>query len=150
MPAGRITGGWLILRLTSFLDFLLGFQKNNGRWNKSREEPDHSHLEEFYTKIAELKSNHGVTAEAITFSWVKRRVQPLAKKDFWGFEYKGKDDPSRMSPEELPDEEVMARVRLMLPKVTERPAMPELFNMDRPPRLEDVEKFYSWPEARVA
>ncbi|CAN6374561.1 unnamed protein product [Urochloa humidicola] len=123
---------------------------NNGRWNKSRDEPDHSHLEDLYTKIAKLKSNHGVTAEAITFSWVERQVQPLAKKGFWGFKYKGKEDPSRMSPEDLSDEEVMTRVRSMLPRVTERPVMPALFSVDRPPRVEDVEKFYSWPEARVA
>ncbi|CAN6311683.1 unnamed protein product [Urochloa humidicola] len=33
----------------------------------------------------------------------------------------------------------------MLPKVTERPVMPDLFSIDRPPRVEDVENFYSWP-----
>ncbi|CAO2147344.1 unnamed protein product [Urochloa humidicola] len=123
--------------------FTTRIPSNNGRWNKSHDEADHPHLEDLYAKIEDLKSNGGVTTESITFSWVERRIQPLMEKGSWGYEYKGGEDPSCASPEDLSEEEVLSRVRSMLPKVTERPVMLELYNADRPSRAEDVDYFYS-------
>ncbi|CAN6194213.1 unnamed protein product [Urochloa humidicola] len=70
------------------------------------------------------------------------------EKGSWGYEYKGRKDRSRAGPEDLSEEEVLSRVRSMLPRVTERPAMPELYSADRLLRAEDVDYFYSWPKIR--
>lgn len=60
-------------------------------------------------KIADLKEQ-GMTGVAVARSFLKRRVQPLQLRTTPGYEYSGLDDPSRMSSEDISDEEVGVRL----------------------------------------
>ena len=51
----------------------------------------------------------------IVSSFLRRLVQPLKKRENFGFDYSGAEDPSRMVPAlELTDEEVLERLQKML------------------------------------
>src|SRR5688572_23641466 len=58
-------------------------------------------------QITELKAL-GLTGMNVAASFPKRRVQPLQKCAHPGSEYKGLKDPSRMSKEDISDDDVEA------------------------------------------
>lgn len=65
---------------------------------------------ELLRQMVELKKA-GLAAERIAFSFMKHRVQPLMKRDHYGYEYTGSDDNSRFTSEDIPGELVMERLK---------------------------------------
>jgi len=94
---------------------------------------ENAQVNDLLDKIAKLKEK-GVTGASVVFSWIKRRVQPLAQKEGWGFEYKDRDDPTRMTRDELSEVEIMQRVQMLMPGVHCVPFVPQLFDADHPPK----------------
>ncbi|WP_223699832.1 hypothetical protein, partial [Escherichia coli] len=56
-------------------------------------------------QITKLKAL-GLTGINVAASFLKRRVQPLQKRAHPGSEYRGLKDPSRMSEEDISDDDV--------------------------------------------
>jgi hypothetical protein len=52
----------------------------------------------------------GLRAEHVAFSFVKRRVQPLMARDTLGYQYTSDDDTSRMTGNEVDDEDIVERL----------------------------------------
>ena len=71
---------------------------------------DMSQILELLEMIASLKQK-GISGEAVTFDWMKRRIQPLQARVTFGFEYQGKNDPSRCSEEEISNRQALHRVQ---------------------------------------
>jgi hypothetical protein len=46
----------------------------------------------------------------VAFSFVKRRVQPLMARDTLGYQYTSDDDTSRMTGNEVDDEDIVERL----------------------------------------
>ena len=61
---------------------------------------DMSQIPELLEMIASLKQK-GISGESVAFDWMKRRIQPLQARVTFGFEYRGRSDPSRCSEEEI-------------------------------------------------
>jgi hypothetical protein len=62
--------------------------------------------------LARIKAlrDAGLRAEHVAFSFIKRRVQPLMARDTLGYEYTGDDDTSRMSGDEVDDDDIVDRL----------------------------------------
>ena len=58
---------------------------------------DMSQIPELLEMITNLRQK-GISGEFVVFDWMKRRIQPLQAR-VTGFEYQGKNDPSRCSEE---------------------------------------------------
>ena len=69
-----------------------------------------SQIPELLEMIASLKQK-GISGEAVAFDWMKRRIQPLQARVTFGFEYWGKNDPSRCSEEEIFNGEALRRIQ---------------------------------------
>ena len=70
----------------------------------------------------------------IVSSFLHRRVQPLKKRENYGFEYSRAEDPSRMVPAlELTDEEVLERLQKMLKGVSVVPLAILEYSANNPP-----------------
>jgi hypothetical protein len=87
--------------------------------------------------LARLKAlrEAGLRAEHVSFSFMKRRVQPLMARDTLGFAFTGVDDTSRMLGDEVDDEDIvdrLARIFKDMPPYTARP-VPE-YSAARPPK----------------
>jgi len=67
---------------------------------------DMSQIPELLEMIASLRQK-GISGEAVAFDWMKRRIQPLQARVTFGFEYKGKNNPSRCSEEEISNGEAL-------------------------------------------
>jgi hypothetical protein len=52
----------------------------------------------------------GLRAEHVSFSFMKRRVQPLMARDTLGYQYTGDEDTSRMPGNEVDDEDIVERL----------------------------------------
>jgi hypothetical protein len=77
----------------------------------------------------------GLRAEHVTFSFMKRRVQPLMRHDSHTYKYTEKDDPSRLHDEEISDELIIERLGKIfkdMPPYTSCP-VPE-YSASRPPK----------------
>jgi hypothetical protein len=73
-------------------------------------------------------------AEHVTFSFMKRRVQPLIARDTLGYQYTGDKDTSRMPGTEVDDEDIVERLGRIfkdMPSYTPCP-VPE-YSAARPP-----------------
>jgi hypothetical protein len=82
--------------------------------------------------IIEAQKMKGVTGASVMFSFFKRRVQPIQQRHWFGFEYTGTFDPSRMCAEELSDEATLQRVQRVLLDVDAMPYVPKLFSARNP------------------
>ena len=71
---------------------------------------DTSQIPELLEMIASLKQK-GISGEAVAFDWMKRRIQPLQARVTFDFEYRGKNDLSRCSEEEISNGEALRRVQ---------------------------------------
>jgi hypothetical protein len=49
----------------------------------------------------------GLRVEHVAFSFMKRRVQPLMARDTLGYRYTGDEDTSRMSGDEVDDDDIV-------------------------------------------
>jgi hypothetical protein len=91
-------------------------------------------LLELLARIKALREA-GLRAEHVAFSFMKRMVQPLMSRDTLGYEYTGDDDMSRMSGDEVVDDDIvdrLARIFKDMPAYTSCP-VPEL-SAARPPK----------------
>nr|XP_034570691.1 uncharacterized protein LOC117835459 [Setaria viridis] len=71
------------------------------------EPEDSPKLDHLLHQIAKLKAL-GLTGVNVAASFLKRRIQPLQKRAHLGGEYTGFNDPSRMSPDDISDDDVEA------------------------------------------
>ena len=83
--------------------------------------------------IASLKKK-GISGEAVAFDWIKRRIQPIQSRVNFGFEYRGKNDPSRCSEEEISNGEALHRVQRLFEKVEHVPYLLNTFSVLNPPK----------------
>jgi hypothetical protein len=66
-------------------------------------------LPELLLKIKALREAR-LRAEHVTFSFMKRMVQPLMARDTLGYQYTGDEDTSRMPGNEIDDEGIVERL----------------------------------------
>jgi hypothetical protein len=66
-------------------------------------------LPELLVKIKALREA-GLRAEHVTFSFMKRRVQPLMARDTLGYQYTGEGDSSRMPDSEIDDDDIIDKL----------------------------------------
>jgi hypothetical protein len=91
-------------------------------------------LPELLARIKTLREA-GLRAEHVAFSFTKRRMQPLMARDTLGYEYTGDDDTSRMSGDEVDDDDIvdkLARIFKDMPPYMACP-VPE-YSVARPPK----------------
>ena len=85
-----------------------------------------SQILELLETIASLKQK-GISREVVAFDWMKHRIQPLQARVTFGFEYQGKNDPSRYLEEEISNGEVLRRVQRLFEKVEHVPHLLNTF-----------------------
>jgi hypothetical protein len=66
-------------------------------------------LPELLVKIKALREA-GLRAEHVSFSFMKRRVQPLMARDTLGYQYTGEGDSSRMPDTEIDDDDIINKL----------------------------------------
>jgi hypothetical protein len=66
-------------------------------------------LPEMMKKIKALREA-GLRAEHVSFNFMKRRVQPLMGPDTLRYQYTGDEDSSRMSGNEVDDDDIIERL----------------------------------------
>jgi hypothetical protein len=91
-------------------------------------------LQELLARIKALREV-GLRAEHVTFSFMKRMVQPLMARDTLGYKYTGNDDTSRMPNDEVDDDDIvdrLARIFKDMPPYTACP-VPK-YSAARPPK----------------
>lgn len=66
----------------------------------------------------------GVTGASIMYSWIARWIQPLQKRDRFGFKYLGDMDPSQLFADRLTKGEELTRVQRVLLDVHTTPYVP--------------------------
>ena len=94
---------------------------------------DMSQILELLEMIASLKQK-GISGEVVAFDWMKHRIQPLQARVTFGFEYQGKNDPSRYLEEEISNGEVLRRVQRLFEKVEHAPHLLNTFSVLNPPK----------------
>ncbi|XP_066335053.1 uncharacterized protein [Miscanthus floridulus] len=106
------------------------------------EEPEEStQVEAWVARIAELKAA-GLTVINVAASFLKRRVQPLQNRDRLGFDYIGfDDDPSRMSVEDVSDDDVETLLGKLFKNFRGVPEVPE--------EIQQVDAWYAPRKSRV-
>ena len=82
--------------------------------------------------IAVLKNN-GVPGVMVAFSWLGRQIQPLQKRCHAGFEYIGREDPSRFLSERIHPDEAMALLYSIFEGVDSEPEIPKLYHYKNSP-----------------
>ena len=70
----------------------------------------------------------------MAFDWMKHRIQPLQARVTFGFEYQGKNDPSRYLEEEISNGEVLRRVQRLFEKVEHVPHLLNTLSALNPPK----------------
>lgn len=103
------------------------------RWKDEPSHGDSLQIPELMERLKNLKSE-GLTAEGIAYSFIKRRIQPLQKRERFGFEYQGTQDNDRMSSEELTSDEVMFRLRRLFGGHLLIPQIVREFSASNPPK----------------
>lgn len=84
----------------------------NNWWLDEPTHGDSLQLPDLLEKIAVLKSQV-LTGVGVVFNFMKRRIQPLQLHCTWGYDYSSPNNPSRMSPDDLSVDDVMARLRCL-------------------------------------
>jgi hypothetical protein len=87
--------------------------KHRPWWNTEPTMKEGIQLPELLARIKALREA-GLRAENVAFSFMKRRVQPLMARDTLGYEYTGDDDTSRMSGDEVDDDDIVDRLARIL------------------------------------
>ena len=77
---------------------------------------DMSQIPELLEMIASLKQK-GISGESVAFDWMKCRIQPLQALVTFGFEYRGRGDPSQCSEEEISNGGALRRIQRLFEKV---------------------------------
>ena len=98
---------------------------------------DTSQIPDLLELIAKLKQNR-LTWEAVAFDWMKRRIQPLQARVTFDFEYRGKNDLSRCSEEEISNGEALRRVQRLFDKVEHVPHLLNIYSVLNPPKVVSI------------
>jgi hypothetical protein len=83
--------------------------KHRSWWNSEPTMQEGLQLPELLAKVKVLREA-GLRAEYVSFSFMKRRVQPLMARDTLGYEYTGDDDTSRMPGDEVDHYDIVDRL----------------------------------------
>jgi hypothetical protein len=83
--------------------------KHRAWWNTEPTMQEDIQLPELMKKIKALREV-GLRAEHVTFSFMKRRVQPLMARNTLGYQYTGSEDTSRMLGNEVDDKDIIERL----------------------------------------
>jgi hypothetical protein len=76
----------------------------------------------------------GLRAEHVSFSFMKRRVQPLMARDTLGYQYTGEEDTSRIPGNEVDDEDIVERLgRIFKDMPPYTPCLVPEYSAARPP-----------------
>lgn len=102
-------------------------------WNDQPNRREHPEFDLFISKILDFR-RRGMTGESIAYSFLRRGIQPLQKRQNLGFQYAGLNDPSRVLRIDIPHQEVMKRMKRFLNPTVEQPALFEEFSAENPPR----------------
>jgi hypothetical protein len=90
-------------------------------------------LPELPEKIKALREA-SLRAEHVSFSFMKRRVQPLMARDTLGYEYTGDDDTSRMPGDEVDGDDIVDRLgRIFKDMPAYTPCLVPKYSAARPP-----------------
>jgi hypothetical protein len=93
----------------------------------------YSTIPELLLKIKALREA-GLRAEHVTFSFMKRRVQPLMARDTFGYEYTGDEVTSRMPGNEIDNEDIVERLgRIFKDMLSYTPCPVPEYSACRPP-----------------
>ena len=84
-------------------------------------------------KIVELKQK-GLTAKRVAFSFMKRHIQPLMKREILGYEYTSLDDISRMTADDIYDDLILERLQKIFKNLEGIPATVEEYSATNPPK----------------
>jgi hypothetical protein len=84
-------------------------RKHRPWWNSEPTMQESIQLLELLAKIKALREA-GLRAEHVSFSFMKRRVQPLMARDTLGYQYTGDGDSSRMPGGEVVDNDIFDRL----------------------------------------
>ena len=101
-------------------------------WKRKLSAAERTALRPVLARVAVL-NQLSLTGNCIVASFLRRRVQPLMQRVHLGFEYTGPSDPSRLAPEELPEEVILERLGRILGGVSVMPARVEEFDAAHPP-----------------
>jgi hypothetical protein len=102
----------------------------------AKDEPnryEHPEFDWIISKILDFRGR-GMTGESIAYSFLRRGIQLLQKRQNPGFKYEGLNDPSRVLRFDIPHPEVMKRMKKFLNPTMEQPALFEEFSAENPPR----------------
>jgi hypothetical protein len=83
--------------------------KHRSWWNTEPTMQEGIQLPELLEKMKALREV-GLRAEHVSFSFMKRRVQPLMARDTLGYQYTGDGDSSRMPGDEIDDDDIVDRM----------------------------------------
>src|SRR5579883_2237431 len=79
-------------------------------WKDQPSRYEHPEFDLFISKILDFRGR-GMTGESIAYSFLRRGIQPLQKRQNPGFKYEGLNDPSRVLRFDIPHGEVMKRMK---------------------------------------
>src|SRR6187551_3175797 len=111
------------------------YPRNQANWN-SRPTAEEAKDVPAMLKRVQILKDKGLTGVGITFSFMKRRIQPLQERVNLGFQYEGVSDPSRIVPEDISDETVLMRLNRMFTGVSGKPVIIEELSKKQPLMLE--------------
>lgn len=83
--------------------------------------------------MIQARKRDGLTGAVVIRDFVSRRIHPLKQRSNFGFEYLGTRDPSRSSPKELSEEEVLERVKHLLKDAMASACKVKQYCADHPP-----------------
>jgi hypothetical protein len=83
--------------------------KHRSWWNTEPTMQEGIQLPELLEKMKALREV-GLRAEHVSFSFMKRRVQPLMARDTLGYQCTGDGDSSRMPGDEIDDDDIVDRM----------------------------------------
>jgi hypothetical protein len=78
-------------------------------------------------EISALK-NIGLTAEAVVVDFIFKKIQPLKDRVYPTYQYKGVNDPSRVTDKQISEEDVLSRVDSMLRGKTSKVGTPPSYS----------------------
>ncbi|KAG2605575.1 uncharacterized protein LOC120668694 isoform X2 [Panicum virgatum] len=85
------------------------------------------------------------TAASVLFNWIQRRVQPLQKRENFGFQYQGSEDSSLLSAEQMERTSGLRIIRSIFPDQLSVSYVPTVFRANNPRSQADVGVFKSGP-----
>ncbi|RLM42087.1 hypothetical protein C2845_PMPSC048696 [Panicum miliaceum] len=102
-------------------------------WNKKLNDFQMLQVIDLLKLIKEHK-DAGVIGACVLATMYKTRIMPLQKRERFGFEYLGSNDPSRLTAEVLPSQMALLRVQRVLLDAHTVEYVPKLFSAGNPPK----------------